>query len=448
MNSMIEWKIPPSMTRWIGEAPADRPVVLLLRHSVRDDLPSGDVGYTLPITEIGRQLGRELGASLASRLRTLRTSPLLRCVQTAEVLREGAGIDLPIVKDRLLGDPGVYVLDGHRAWSNWQSLGHEAVMTQLVSASEALPGMARPDEAARFLVHQMLAVAGEEPGIHVFVTHDSLVTATAARLLGQPLDASEWPWYLEGAFFWRDEQETHVAYRRHRSVRPGTQLCSLENHDVIEFARREIAMTVGLHCPARFFLAGGAFKTLLTGQPPNDLDLWAPSVQDREAIISTLNNRGALRLSDRPFADAFEIAGRVIEVPNKVEPTTLEERLARFDIALSAVGVEHCPADHWSSVVHPLAHASVQSSQILLLKPLVNWKYALVTLERMRRYAEELGYSVPPEEEAEIWRVFEAQEPEMRKGMIQRYRRTATGSFNVAEEATCRIHRSEIHRHF
>ena len=87
MTRMIEWQIPPSIPRWIGEAPTDRPVVLLLRHSVRDDLPPEEAGYTLPITEIGRQLGRELGASLASRLRTLRTSPLNRCVQTAEVLR-------------------------------------------------------------------------------------------------------------------------------------------------------------------------------------------------------------------------------------------------------------------------------------------------------------------------------------------------------------------------
>ena len=318
-------------------------------------------------------------------------------------------------------------------------------MAQLVSASEALPGMARPDEAARFLVHQMLAIVGDDPGIHVFVTHDSLITATAARLLGQPLGVTEWPWYLEGAFFWRDGQGTHVAYREHRGLRPGKQLCSLEDHDVIEFARREIAMTVGLQCPARFFLAGGAFKTLLTGQPPRDLDLWAPSVQDREALISTLNDRGALRLSDRLFADAFEIAGRVIEVPKKIGPTTLEERLARFDIALSAVGVEHCPEDQWSAVVHPLAHASVQSCQILLLKPLVNWKYALVTLERMRRYAKELDYLVPPDEEAEIWRVFQAQEPEMRNGMIQRFYRAATGSSNVAEEATCRMNRFVVH---
>ena len=438
MTEQIEWQIPPSMPRWIKEAPTDRPVVLLLRHSVRDYLPPGDAGYTLPITEIGQQLGKELGASLSGRLRTLRASPLLRCFQTAEALRDGAGIDLPIADDRLLGDPGVYVLDGHKAWANWLNLGHEGVMAQLVSTSEALSGMARPDEAARYLVHQMFATAGNEPGIHVFVTHDSLVTATAARLLRLPLGVTEWPWYLEGAFFWRDKQETQVAYRGHRGVWPGVQLCSLEPNDVIEFARREIAMTVGLDCTARFFLAGGAFKTLLTGKPSRDLDFWAPSAKDREVLITTLRERGAVSLPNRPFADVFEIFGRVIEVPYKVEPTFLKERLAHFDIALSAVGVEHCPGDQWSAVVHPLAHASVKMKQVLLLKPLINWKYALATLERMKRYAEELGYSIPTAEEEEIWRVFEAQDLEMREGMIQRYRRTTTGSFNVDKEAECR----------
>ena len=71
---------------------------------------------------------------------------------------------------------------------------------------------------------------------------------------------------------------------------------------------------------------------------------------------------------------------------------------------------------------------------MLLLRPLVNWKYALATLERLRRYARELSFSVPPEEEAEVWRVFEAQGTEMRAGMVERYRRTALGGFGVMEE--------------
>lgn len=439
VDNRNDWQIPSSVIQHLELAPGDQPVVLLLRHSVRNALPPDDTAYALPITEEGKGLAVQLGQRLGKRLKTLHTSPLVRCVQTAEALRVGAGLDTPIVHDRLLGDPGVYVIDGRRAWVNWQTLGHEGVMEHLVSQSEALPGMARPDEAARFLVQHMLAVAGNLPGIHVFVTHDSLITATAARLLGQKYGVEDWPWFLEGAFFWRTKEGLRVAYRNHSTVHESERLCTLCENDVIDFARREIAATVGLDIQAKFFLAGGAFKTLLSGHPSRDLDLWAASEQDREAVLQALRERGARPTTARPFADAFEVAGRLVEIPHKVTPPTLAERLALFDIALSAIGVEFDSDGSVRASIHPLAIQSVQHEQILLLKPLVNWKYALATLERMRRYAKELGFSVPAQEEEEIWRVFQSQSLEMRAGMVERFHRTAEGGFGVLEELLCRF---------
>lgn len=213
MSNNIEWRIPSSVLSGLVELPKDRPIVVLLRHSVRDDLPPGSAGYALPITEAGTQLAKELGGMIGARLRSLHTSPLPRCVQTAEALNLGSDASLRIVHDRLLGDPGVYVIDGQRAQLNWDNLGHEGVMQHLVTSDEALPGMARPGPAARFLVHHMLTVAGDAPGLHLFVTHDSLVTATSARLLGQQFGIDDWPWYLEGAFFWRNQDDLHIRYR-------------------------------------------------------------------------------------------------------------------------------------------------------------------------------------------------------------------------------------------
>lgn len=436
---MIDWCIPPSVRSLLPELPSDRPVVMLMRHSVRPPLPPGDAGYVLPITDVGVRLATELGRLLGPRLRGLHASPLLRCVQTAEALREGAARDLVVHPDRLLGDPGVFVLDGEAAWANWAARGHEGVMAHLVGADHALPGMAVPDHAARFLVQHMLAVSAEQPGLHVFVTHDSLVTATAARLLGEPFGPDAWPWYLEAAFFWRDGDTLHVSYRDHRRACLTGPLCGLNERDVVELARREVAAVAGIACKARFFLAGGAFKSLLTGRPPHDLDLWAPSATDRAALLDALAQHGARPLPPRPFAHAFEVAGRVVDVPHKTEPSTLDERLARFDLALSAVGAEHLSGDRWRGVVHPLARASVERREVLLLKPLTNWRHALTTLERLRRYAAELDFHVPPEEEAEVWRVFDAQSPAMRLDMLDRFERSGRGGFGVREEARRRL---------
>lgn len=436
--SSIDWRIPPSMHEHLAELPSDRPVAMLIRHSVRDELPPGEAGNMLPITEVGERLARELGRLLGARLRSLHASPLLRTMQTAAQLAEGAMLrGVATREDRLLGDPGAFVLDNVAAGAAWQRLGHEAVMAHLVADNE-LPGMAAPDAAARFLVRHMLARADSAPGIHAFVTHDSLITATAARLLDVPLAKDDWPWYLEAAFFWDCGDGIEVRYRGRSTIRRGA-LCSLDELDVLSFARREIAATVGLDFPGRFFLSGGAFKSLLTGRPPRDLDLWAPTPSDRVALVERLHQRGAEPLPRRAYSDAWAIAGRVVEVPDKAEPDSLEARQARYDIALSAVGVEHRNGESWRALVHPLAQESMERREVLLLKPLANPKYALTTLERLRRYAAELDFRVSPEDEAVLWNVWVRATADERERLLDRFERTAQHDQDVREELACRL---------
>ncbi len=211
--STNDWEIPQWTLTFLETVPKDRPVAVLLRHSVRNRLPPGEAGNAVPITEEGRRLAVRLGELMGHRIRRLHTSPVRRCVETAECLNDGAMTNHELVQDRLLGDPGVYVVDGKLAWSNWERLGHEGVMQHLATSSEVLPGMAYPDAAARRLVRHMFSTIGDEPGLHVFVTHDVLVMPTVARLLRKPLSKDKWPWYLEGAFFWRTEGGIRVEYR-------------------------------------------------------------------------------------------------------------------------------------------------------------------------------------------------------------------------------------------
>ena len=235
MNDEIEWVVPPSLVRNLEKVPTDRPVVLLLRHSVRGPLPLGDAGNHVPITEAGWGIARELGRTLGCRLKSLHSSPVPRCLQTAQALKEGANVCTDITENRLLGDPGVYVLDGRAAWNNWETLGHEEVMRHLVSESDSLPGMARPDEAARFLAYRMLTLAGDTPGLHVFVTHDSLITPTVARLQGVHHCRSDWPWYLEGALFWWGAEGVHIAYRERESINKRCRLRDLNERDELSW---------------------------------------------------------------------------------------------------------------------------------------------------------------------------------------------------------------------
>jgi broad specificity phosphatase PhoE len=216
---VIETQIPPFMAKHIEKVPRDRPVVVLVRHAARGPLPPGEPGDTVPITDEGRRSALQFGEILRERLLRLRTSPIPRCVQTADALQAGAATNLEIVRDSFLGDPGVYVTDVERAWLNWQQLGHDGVMQHLATSAQALPGMAQPDDACWRLVRHTLQCAGDEPGLHLFVSHDSLVVATAARLLGMPLHQEDWPTYLEGVFLWQMDDDLHVRYRDFERIR-------------------------------------------------------------------------------------------------------------------------------------------------------------------------------------------------------------------------------------
>ena len=220
-----DWQVPAATLRWLDAVPADRGVAMLVRHSVRDPLPPGDLGYANTLNAEGVALARSLGERLHGRLRSQHTSPQQRCGHTAEVFARVAGDTPPILTDRMLGDPGAWVLDRVQAGENWKRLGSEGIMARLATTDADLPGTRPARVGAQNLATHMLAIAASAPGVHVFVTHDILLAIAAARFLGPPpAGPGRWPAYLEAAFFWQDEGGLHVAYRDlHRSGLAGAR---------------------------------------------------------------------------------------------------------------------------------------------------------------------------------------------------------------------------------
>lgn len=166
----------------LARATTDAPVALLLRHAERAVLAGGAGEYYLPITSEGVAKSRALGLAISGHLIAIHTSPLTRCAQTAEAIGEGAGISLNIEHDRFLGDPGVFVVDDQLAGEQWARLGNDAMMDAMTSSAPPLPGLAPYREAARRMLDHVREVVGARPGVHVFVTHDSVLAGFVAQL--------------------------------------------------------------------------------------------------------------------------------------------------------------------------------------------------------------------------------------------------------------------------
>jgi broad specificity phosphatase PhoE len=194
------------------------PLVLLLRHAERPKLPAHEPGNDVALTVAGREASWRLGQALGNRLLGLSTSPVLRCRETAEALREGAGASCGVVHDRMLGDPGVFVADPQQAWSSWLGCGPDAVARALMTGEAVPPGFAEPARATRRLASHLCERLPSTPGVHVFVSHDTLLGPFIAQALGRVLEAEAWPGFLHGALLWREREHHMLAYREWTQV--------------------------------------------------------------------------------------------------------------------------------------------------------------------------------------------------------------------------------------
>jgi broad specificity phosphatase PhoE len=203
--------------------PARIPLALLLRHAERPALPTDAPGNDVALTLAGHEAARRLGQALGDKLLGLYTSPVLRCHETAEALRSGAGARCDVVHDQMLGDPGVFVVDPQQAWSSWVGLGAGAIARSLMTGEAVPPGFAEPGHAARRLAEHLSKHLPAIPGVHVFVTHDTVLGPFIAQGLGRVLDGAAWPSFLHGALLWKDGTDLVLAYREWMRVIPSSR---------------------------------------------------------------------------------------------------------------------------------------------------------------------------------------------------------------------------------
>lgn len=174
--------------------------LLIIRHAERPAIQDGTVGNELALTSDGVHETKRLAKSLPRKILSIESSPILRYTQTAELIAEHHELPLTSIgRSNLLGDPGFIIDDAELAWTNWLEKGAEAVNTHLLSGTSTWPGFKNLDEAVAQMRRAIEAkLAESEDGIHVWVTHDTIVATLASRLLTTPLTHKEWPDYLGG----------------------------------------------------------------------------------------------------------------------------------------------------------------------------------------------------------------------------------------------------------
>jgi broad specificity phosphatase PhoE len=214
-NETILDRLHPSLIPALGTLPVDTPVALLTRHSIREQGVNGFATYDVPLTAEGVALAQAWGSKLTRPVSRMYSSPVGRCVATAEAIAMGAGIDIVIKTHAALVEPGSYVQDLSLVGGLFFKLGPIGFANKHLR--NELRGVLSPEQGARQLLRHLQAGLGEPGTLSVHVTHDTILAAFIYYLRGeQQLDDSHWPWMLEGAFVWFEDEVAHWLWRGER----------------------------------------------------------------------------------------------------------------------------------------------------------------------------------------------------------------------------------------
>lgn len=204
--------MPPHQLEALSLLPSDKPVVLFARHSLRELAPHGSVNYKLPLTPQGIALAKYWGAQIGRPVTGFYSSPVGRCVDTALHMADGLDIELDVIQEGYLMEPGCYVMEIEKVGKTFLDLGPVGFANE--HFQKGLPGVLSPKAGAKKLLDYFQERLCESQGLRIHVSHDTILAAFVYCLLQrQTLEEDDWPQMMEGIFLWFDENQLHWIWR-------------------------------------------------------------------------------------------------------------------------------------------------------------------------------------------------------------------------------------------
>ena len=193
---------------------------LVIRHAEREDIPAGTFGHEVNLTAGGILEAEQFGAALSEkRALTVVSSPVPRCVQTAQAMVRGAGSSAKVVADRHLGAPGAFIVDAETAGPLFLGLPIPEIARRQLQDAMPLPGVRPTPEGVEILLELATNPLGDNGQLHVFITHDIILSVFVASIFRSTVEEAGWPDFLEGLILWRSSDEVQASWRRfHKSL--------------------------------------------------------------------------------------------------------------------------------------------------------------------------------------------------------------------------------------
>ena len=222
--------LPDSMIPSVNLLPDNKRLILFTRHSLRERSDgNGFASYQLPLTPKGRVLAKSWGRWLAGHLPYSLdvdsiSSPIARCIDTAQLMQEGAGLQRSVTHQSLLVEPGSLVTEPEVAGAIFKEIGVLNFINRFLQGN--LEGTKNAHQGGLDILSLFYQHQPQQGHLLLAVSHDTLLSAFLAVMLDVvEIDWNDWPKMMEGVFLWFDDKpfaqaHAHLIWRGNLYIRP------------------------------------------------------------------------------------------------------------------------------------------------------------------------------------------------------------------------------------
>ena len=177
------------------------PCIFMLRHAEKPIAKDMHTDIANAITEEGIKSSKNLGNILKgfySKVGVVRSSPITRCLETANNIFSTYSGEISIIPDSVLGGDGAYVSDSGLAAQHFLKNPSRTDIFIRMQRGEVFEGMHKINIGTNLLLNKIIYDLENISAPSFYITHDCILALFVGTIINQIVDEKNWFQYLDG----------------------------------------------------------------------------------------------------------------------------------------------------------------------------------------------------------------------------------------------------------
>lgn len=193
------------------------PCIFILRHAEKPLVNNLYTDIANALTEEGVKSSQNLGSELERfypKVGVVRSSPIARCLETANNMFSTYSDKILIVTDTVLGGDGAYVADNKLAAQHFLEEPSRTDIFIRMQCGEVFEGMRKVNTGTNLLLAKIVHDLENISAPSFYITHDCILALFVGAMVNQIIDEKSWFQYLDGVCIKKLDNKINLYWKK------------------------------------------------------------------------------------------------------------------------------------------------------------------------------------------------------------------------------------------